>query len=88
MAKVFESIFTSRPSDFLLLSIADSQHGFVKVRSVSSNSLIYNDFIFDAFKSRSKLGSVYIDFSKAFNTVNHNRLLGKVGIGKHQGNLV
>ena len=78
LAKVFESIVTSRLSDFLLLSIADSQHGFVKGRSVLSNLLIYNDFIFDAFKSRSQVDSVYFDFSKAFDTVNHDRLLGKV----------
>ena len=57
---LFESIVTSRLSDFLLLSIAYSQRGFVKRRSILSNLLIYNDFIFDAFKSRSQANSVYI----------------------------
>ena len=59
MAKVFESIVTSRLSDFLL-SFADSQDGFFKGRSVLSNLLIYNDFIFDIFKSRSQVDSVWM----------------------------
>ena len=77
LAKVFESIVTSRLSDFLL-SFADSQDGFFKGRSVLSNLLIYSDFIFNAFKSRLQVDSVYFAFSKAFDTVYHDRLFGKV----------
>ena len=87
MAKVFESIITSRLSDFLLLSIVDNQHGFVNGRSALSNLLIYNDFIFDAFKGRSEVDSVYFDFSKAFDTVNHDRLFGKVWNAAIRGTL-
>ena len=74
--KVFESIVTRKLSDFPLLSIAQSQHGFVKKRSVLTNLLIYNDFLFEAFKNKSQVGSIYFDFSKAFDTVNYGWLLG------------
>ena len=78
LTKVFESIVTSRLSDFFLLSISDSQHGFVKGRSVLPKFSIYNYLIFDSFKSRSQVDFVYFDFSEAFDTVNHDRLLEKV----------
>ena len=48
LAKVFESIVTKRLSDFLLLS----QQGFIKGRSTSANLLLYNDYIFEAFKGK------------------------------------
>ena len=78
LAKVFESIVTTRLSNFLFLSIGDSQHGFVEGRSFLSNLLLYNDFIFEAFKNKTQVDSNYFDFSKAFDTVNHERLLEKV----------
>ena len=74
IAKVFESIVTRMLPDFLLIFIAQSQHGFVKGRSVLTNLLIYNDFLFDAFKNKSQVGSIYFDFSKGFDTVNHECL--------------
>ena len=40
--------------------------------------LLYNDFIFEAFKNKTQVDSIYFDFSKAFDTFNHERLLGKV----------
>ena len=72
---VFGSIVTKRLSNFLLLSISSSQQGFIKGRSTLKNLLLYNDYIFDAFKEKLQVDSIYFDFSMAFDTVNHNRLL-------------
>ena len=47
-----ESTVTRKLSDFLLLSIVFFQHRFIKGQLVLKNVLIYNDFIFKAFKSR------------------------------------
>ena len=78
LAKVFESIVTKRLSDFLLLSISTTQHGFVKGRSTLTNSLLYNDYIFDDFKKKMQVDSIYFDFSKAFDSVNYGHLLERV----------
>ena len=54
------------------------QHGFLKGRSVLTNLLLYNDFLSTAFREKFKVDSIYIDFSKAFDTVNHRLLLQKI----------
>ena len=77
LAKVFESIVTKRLTDFFLLSICSSKHGFIKRRSTLTNLLLYNDYIFTAFKGKMQVDFIYFDFSKAFDTINHDRLLQK-----------
>ena len=78
LPKLFESIIASRLSDYLFSKIGPYQHGFMKGRSVLTNLLLYNDYLFSAFQNNQQVDSVYIDFSKAFDTVNHERLLQKV----------
>ena len=68
----------TRISEFIFNKIGPFQHGFLKGRSVLSNLLVYSDFLFEAFKVGSQVDSVYIDFTKAFDTVNHRLLLQKV----------
>ena len=67
----------SRLSDFLFAKIGPWQHDFMKGRSVLTNLLLYNDVLFTAFQNNFQVDSIYIDFSKAFDTVNHERLLQK-----------
>ena len=78
VAKLFESIIAKRLSDFFLRSIASFQHGFIKGRSTLTNLLLFNDFIYEAFLKKQQGDTVYMDFSKAFDKVNHGLLLRKI----------
>ena len=75
---MFESIIATRLSEFLLTKIGPQQHGFMKGRSVLTNLLLYNEYIFSAINNHMQVDSIYIDFSKAFDTVHHARLLAKI----------
>ena len=58
------------------------QHGFLDLKSCSSNMVTFLDDIFlsiNDFKTMST-DIIYFDFSKAFDSVNHDRLLYKLKI--------
>ena len=54
------------------------QHGFVKGRWTLTNFLLFNDHIFNASLQKHQVDAVNIYFYKAFDKVNHTRLLQKV----------
>ena len=57
--------------------LADSQHGFVPGRSCVTQLLEVLDKWSEVLDYGSKLDAVYLDFSKAFDSVPHKRLLIK-----------
>ena len=64
--------------------IKDSQHGFVSGRSCLTNLLVFLEKITQFVDKGYPVDVVYLDFSKAFNWVPHQRLLKKLsahGIG-------
>ena len=84
VAKIFDSIVASKLSEFLLSHIIQEQHGFVKDRSTITNLLLYSDYISKALEQSHQVNSIYLDFSKAFNTVHHHKFLRKLWeIGIH-----
>ena len=55
-----------------------SQHGFLKNRSCLTNLLVYLEEITRSIDEGHPVDAVYLDFSKAFYKVPHQRLLKKM----------
>ena len=54
------------------------QHGFVPKRSTSTNLAVYHTFVSAALDDGLQVDTVYTDFQKAFDTVDHPLLLHKL----------
>ena len=76
--KVFERIVR----DKLLLLTSDlidaRQHGFLPQRSCSTNMVLFCDSLSRSLNDNLLSHVIYFDFAKAFDSVNHDRLLSKL----------
>ena len=87
-SRIMESILKDHIVDYLTMNdlILKSQHGFMKKRSCLTNLLEYLENLSDLVDQGHSVDVVYLDFSKAFNKVPHERLavmLQAHGIGGH-----
>ncbi|KAL5265305.1 hypothetical protein ACHWQZ_G006143 [Mnemiopsis leidyi] len=78
LCKVYEKLVREHLLDFLEDRISKHQHGFVKGKSCLSNLLETFDNILDLLDEGVPVDLLYFDFSKAFDTVPHFRLLSKL----------
>ena len=82
--KLFEAIITDKLSVSLQSILNDEQHGFRRKRSTVTNLLTFQHFTLEKLESNSQVDTIYTDFSKAFDTINHKLLLKKLyQIGIH-----
>ena len=58
--------------------IKDSQHGFMPGRSCTTNLVIFMDKVTEAVDKGTPVDIFYLDFSKAFDKVPHNKLMVKL----------
>ncbi|KAL5254842.1 hypothetical protein ACHWQZ_G014322 [Mnemiopsis leidyi] len=78
LCKVYEKLVREHLLDFLEGRISKHQHGFVKGKSCLSNLLETFDNILNLLDEGVPVDLLYFDFSKAFDTVPHFRLLSKL----------
>ena len=78
LCKVYERLLRSHIVIFLEDKISVHQHGFVKQKSCLSNLLEAFDSILNILEDGDPVDVLYFDFSKAFDTVPHYRLLSKL----------
>lgn len=78
LARIFENVILDRFANNLTRSISQEQHGFVKNRSTVTNLIETTTYIAEALERRSQIDVIYLDFEKAFDSVNHLILLEKI----------
>lgn len=78
IAKLFESLVYGPLYNHLNKYISTKQHGFVKKRSTLTNLLEFKNYICHAFASGGQVDTIYLDFSKAFDKVDHCLLTVKL----------
>jgi hypothetical protein len=72
-------------SEFVKPSLSDFQHGFRKKRSCSTQLLgVFHD-IGEALDNGKEADMIYLDFSKAFDSVSDPKLLLKVPVQRKNG---
>ena len=79
-SKILEWIIANRILDHLYFNniLCDAQHGFVRRRSTCTNLLESFDDWTLCIQTQQQVSAVYIDFSKAFDVVSHNKLLARL----------
>ena len=78
MSKVFERILYNQLNDFMKDKLSNILNGFRKGHSAQHSLLIMIEKWKRALDENMKVGAIFMDLSKAFNTLNHRRLLAKL----------
>ena len=77
-AKIYESILQKRLLLHVKPVLSVYQHGFLQDRSTMTNLTILTDFLTSELDKGGQVDVIYTDFSKAFDTVDHDVLLFKL----------
>lgn len=77
-SKVFESVIYDKIYPGVESRIGVCQHGFLKGKSTVTNLCTFVDTVYQSMESGCQVDTVYTDFSKAFDKVNHRILLDKL----------
>lgn len=78
LTKFFDVLLTNLLTNRIKGLLPRSQHGFIKRRSTISNLLQFTQYTMDQLHRKHEVHSIYFDFSKAFDSVNHIVLAEKL----------
>ena len=76
--KIFESLVRDELMKKCQNLITDKQHGFLPQRSCTTQLVPFSDSLALSLNDASRTDVVYFDFAKAFDSVNHDIILGKL----------
>lgn len=77
-AKVFEKILHNKLSNHVSSLLTPNQHGFIAQRSTVTNLANIVQYIAEGIDERIQTDVVYTDFSKAFDRLDHGKLIMKL----------
>ena len=80
IGKMMENLFNSALNGYLETNniLVDEQYGFRKNRSTSLSIFNYVKFISENLNFNRLVGAIYVDFARAFDSINHFRLIKKL----------
>ena len=87
ISKVLERLIYDKIIDFVLPKLSVAQFGFLQDHSCLQQLLLLLDNIHKAFNGKSQLDAMYLDISKAFDSVPHMELLYKLHLFGITGHL-
>ena len=80
LSNIFEKLMCARLDSYLKSNniLCANQFGFRKNSNTSDAVIEFLDYVYSSFDSKQSTIAVYLDFSKALDTVNHNILMSKL----------
>ena len=76
--KIFEKIVKDKIYVLISQRISTHQHGFLAGKSTITNLVSFTKYVLDSIEAGYQVDVIYTDFSKAFDKVDHNILIGKL----------
>ena len=86
--KLFESIIVDKIKPLIYTHISPKQFGFVGRRNIEANLSSLTHYIMKSLNEKKRVDCIYTDFSKAFDSVNHNILIQKLQAFGFSGSLL
>lgn len=88
LAKVLEKIVHQQVYAALKHTFIPQQHGFMKGRSTCSNLVTFTDEVSFGMQRGGQVDTIYTDYTKAFDRIDHKILLRKLYFAGIHGNLL